>query len=151
MPTESSESTADGSVETANKAIVRTHFEAINERDLDTAAELHADDAVFHSTGRTLEGFDAVRESWRAQLEAVPDLEDTVEDLVAEGPTVAFRYTTTGTHEGELLGVPGTGQSVEVTSMAMVRIENGEIREWWNHPDVLGFLQQVDGGDLPIP
>lgn len=151
MPSESREAATDGSIEAANETLVRAHFEAINDRDLDRAADLHADDVRFHSLGRTIDGFEAVRGSWRAQLEAVPDLEDAIEALIADGDTVAVRYTTTGTHEGDLLGIEGTGQSVEVTSMAMLRVEDGEIAEWWNYPDVTGLLRQLDGIESPIP
>lgn len=125
------------------KALVREHFEAINQRDQSKVADLHADDVVVHSAGRELVGIEAVISDWWAQLEAVPDLRDSIDMLVAEGDRVAIRYTTTGTHEGEFLGLDPTGKAVEVTSMAIVRIEGEEIIEWWNQPDRFEFFRQL--------
>lgn len=127
-----------------SKAIVRKHFEAINDRDRSTVADLHADDVVVHSAGRELSGVEAVLEDWWGQLEAIPDLEDRIDMLIAEDDRVAIRYTTTGTHEGEFLGIKPTGNSVTLTSMAVVRIEGGEIVEWWNHPDRFGLFEQLE-------
>ena len=43
---------------------------------------------------------------------AFPDLRFTIEKLVTEGDTVAGRLTTSGTHQGPLMGIPPTGRSV---------------------------------------
>lgn len=125
------------------KALVREHFDAINERDRSKVADLHADDVVVHSAGRELVGIEAVISDWWAQLEAVPDLQDSIDMLIAEEDRVAIRYTTTGTHEGEFLGLDPTGASVEVTSMAVVRIDGDQIVEWWNQPDRFDFFRQL--------
>lgn len=125
------------------KTLVREHFDAINQRDQSKVADLHADDVVVHSAGRELVGIEAVISDWWAQLEAIPDLKDMIDMLIAEDDRVAVRYTTTGTHEGEFLGLDPTGASVEVTSMAVVRIEGGEIIEWWNQPDRFEFFRQL--------
>jgi len=133
----------------ANKDLVRSHFEAINERDREAVAEVHADDVVVHGGGRELQGIEAVLQSWWAQLEAVPDLTDTIDMLLAEDDRVAVRYTTAGTHEGEFLGIEPTGETVEVTSMAVVRVENGKIAEWWNHANRYELFQQLGVIDPP--
>ncbi len=134
-----------------NKDLIRQHFTAINERDRDTVADLHAEDVVVHGGGRELHGIEAVLDSWWAQLEAIPDLTDTIEMLLAEDDKVAVRYTTTGTHEGELMGIQPTGATVDVTSMAVVRVEDGQLAEWWNHPDRFGTYQQLGFVVLPRP
>lgn len=141
--TKSRNHSGDRSVEQDNKELVRQHFSAVNERDRDAIAALHAEDVVVHSAGRELRGIEAVLQSWWAQLDAVPDLTDAIDMVVAEGDTVAVRYTTTGTHEGEFRGIEPTGTEVEITSMAVVRIEDGELVEWWNHPDRFGLFQQL--------
>jgi steroid delta-isomerase-like uncharacterized protein len=40
---------------------------------------------------------------------AFPDTQMTVEDLIAEGDKVVTRWTARGTHQGELLGIPPSG------------------------------------------
>lgn len=137
------------STKEANKDLVRRHFKAINERDRDAVTELHADDVVVHGGGRVLEGIEAVLQSWWAQLEAVPDLTDRIDMLLAEDDKVAVRYTTTGTHEGEFLGIEPTGKTVEATSMAVVRVKNDELAEWWNHPNRFDVFKQLGVIDPP--
>lgn len=134
-----------------NKDLVRQHFKAINERDREGMAELYAEDVVVHSGPRELHGIEDVLQNWWAQLEAVPDLTDTIELLLAEDDKVAVRYTTTGTHEGEFMGIQPTGNTVEVTSMAVIRFEDGQIIEMWNHPDRFGTYKQLGFMILPRP
>lgn len=135
---DSEESQAD-----RTEALVRDHFAAINDRDRAAVAALHADDVVVHSGGRQVTGLEAVIDDWWSQIEAFPDLEDTVEMLFAADDRGAVRYTTTGTHEGAFRGIEPTGTAVEVTSVAIVRVEDGEIVEWWNHPDRFGLFHQL--------
>lgn len=82
-------------------------------------------------------------------MEAIPDLTDTIDLLLAEDGKVAVRYKTTGTHEGELLGIEPTGETVEVTSMAVVRVEDGKIAEWWNHPNRFDLFRQLGAIESP--
>ncbi len=133
------------------KSLVRDHFEAINTRDRGRIEDLHADDVVVHSAGRELAGIDAVVRDWWAQLEAIPDLEDTIEMLLADGDLVAVRYRTTGTHEGEFRGIEPTGTPVEITSMAMIRADGTEIGEIWNHPDRFALFRQLGLIEDPRP
>lgn len=74
---------------------------------------------------------------------AFPDLEVTVEDIVAEGDRVVLRNRLTGTHEGEFMGIPPTGRKVESTGLVMGRIREGKAVEEWPQPDTLGLMQQL--------
>jgi len=67
----------------------------------------------------------------------------TVEDMVADGDTVAVRYTMTGTHRGEFAGVPPTGKAVLAQSMAFYRLADGQIVEERAQLDMLGIIQQL--------
>jgi steroid delta-isomerase-like uncharacterized protein len=78
---------------------------------------------------------------------AMPDLHVTVEDLVAQGDKIAWRWTITGTQKGEMMGVGPSGNSVKVTGIIISRFENGLWAEDWVRWDTLGFLQQL--GALP--
>jgi len=51
--------------------------------------------------------------------------------------------------EGELLGIPATGRPVETEGIAIHRIANGKIAEYWGVTDTVRVLQQV--GVLPPP
>lgn len=74
---------------------------------------------------------------------AFPDIELTLEDVVAEGDRVAFRSTIRGTHRGVFQGIAPTGALVTVGLVDVVRIENGLITEQWGGPDMLDLLRQL--------
>jgi steroid delta-isomerase-like uncharacterized protein len=80
---------------------------------------------------------------------AFPEIQMTVEDLIAEGDKVVTRWTARGTHQGELMGIPPSGNPVEVTGITIDRIEGGKVVETWANYDALGMMQQV--GAVPEP
>jgi steroid delta-isomerase-like uncharacterized protein len=73
----------------------------------------------------------------------------TLDDLVAEGDRVAWRWTYRGTHTGELMGVPATGKAIAMTGITLDRFAGGRIVERWSQVDNLGMLQQL--GVIPAP
>lgn len=81
---------------------------------------------------------------------AFPDVEVTVDQLVAEGDMVAFRSTMRGTHRGELFGIAPTQREVTVRLVDMIRIEDGRFAEQWGGPDVFDLLGQL-GATLTGP
>lgn len=78
---------------------------------------------------------------------AFPDLRLTVEDLVAEGDRVVMRASVTGTHKGELMGIPPTGKQATWTEIHICRFADGKVVEHWANSDQLGMLQQL--GAIP--
>ncbi|WP_262055670.1 ester cyclase [Streptomyces sp. STR69] len=104
-------------------------------------------DIVMHFGGRTQQGRDTYLGIVAANMKAFPDLKWTVEDMRAEGDTVAVRYTMTGTHEGPFAGVEGTGRKIHAESFAFYRLSHGKIVEERAQLDMLGILQQM--GALP--
>ena len=71
------------------------------------------------------------------------DLQCTVDSQVAEGDMVVTRWTARGTHQGEHLGVPPTGNPVMVTGIIMHRFRDGKSVETWGEWDRLGLMQQT--------
>lgn len=83
--------------ETANKRLIERALQAWDDWDMQTVDEVHASDIVSH--GSEADGLDDFKKFLTDWYEAFPDLTHRVEDLVAEGDKVAFRFTVTGTHE----------------------------------------------------
>ncbi len=67
-----------------------------------------------------------------------------VDELLSCGDRVVARWTGTGTHRGELMGIPPTGKSIDVDAISIFRIADGKIAEEWTVWDALGLLQQVE-------
>ena len=130
-----------------NKAVVRRYFEeAWNKQNLDVVDEIIAPDLLDHEVDGSEQksGPEDVK-SYLAgyYLKALPDVDITVEFQIAEGDMVLTYVTVRGTHQGELLGVPATGNPIEVTGMSVDRIERGKIVEGWVSWDQLGLLKQL--------
>jgi steroid delta-isomerase-like uncharacterized protein len=128
-----------------NKGIAERVIEEVwNKGNLGTFDEVFAADLVnhnpFNTEVRTAEDYRAFISTGIA---AFPELHYTIEDMIAEGDKVAFRFVFTGTHEGEMGGIPRTGKHVTMTGMTICRCEGGKIPELWANWDGLGYLQQL--------
>ncbi len=135
-----------------NKALVRRWFEELfNGRRLEVADEIVAPDHVDHdpTLPGTPTGPEGVKETVRLYHGAFPDAHITIEDQVAEGDLVVTRWTGRGTHRGDLMGVPPSGNEVTVPGITINRISGGKIAESWDSYDALGMMQQV--GAIPAP
>lgn len=73
----------------------------------------------------------------------------TVEDVIAEGDRVAVRWTETGTHRGEIAGMPPTGNRFTISGIDIYRASDGKLAEHWHVIDMLSLLQQL--GFVPSP
>ncbi len=76
-------------------------------------------------------------------MNAFPDVHMTVEDEIVAGDTVVVRWTVTGTHRGELPGLPPTEKSISLTGISIARLRDGKLVESWNNWDALGMMQQL--------
>lgn len=128
-----------------NKALVHRFVEdLLNKHDPAAAAEFCSPDFVGHYPGLPeVNGLAAWQQLARAYFTAFPDLEETIEDIVAEGDRVTYRVTWRGTQRGELMGMLPTGRAVSVTGMRFVRIAGGRIAEQWGVDDMLGLMHQL--------
>ena len=128
----------------ANKAIARREFEEVfNQGNLDLADEIMAADYVYQSAAGDYAGREARKQSIAMYIAAFPDIHFTVDDQIAEGDIVATRWTSTGTHKGEMMGIPPTGVHATTTGIFISRIVDGKMVEEWNSWDVLGLMQQL--------
>jgi steroid delta-isomerase-like uncharacterized protein len=128
-----------------NKALIQRFVEeAFNEGNLDVADEVYAPGFVSHeSAGPVERGPEYVKQFVGTYRGAFPDGRTTVEDVIAEGDRVAYRWSFRGTHRGELMGIPPTGEEVTITGITVDRISGGKIEEEWNNFDQLGVLRQL--------
>jgi predicted ester cyclase len=134
--------------EDSNKETVRRIFEqALNDGDAAVINELIADGYVNHDMPAPApgpEGFRQVVGQFRA---AFPDMRIIIDDLLGEGDAVCTRGHFEGTHEGEFMGIPGTGRKVDVKYIDAWRLEGGKAVENWVQLDMLGLMQQL--GAIP--
>ena len=133
------------------KAIARRLIdEAFNGGNLDVVDELVSPEFVNHDAAlpEPTRGVEAAKASIAAYRAAFPDLRLTIEQQVGEGEFVTTRWTGTGTHQGDLMGMAATGKQSTVTGITIDRIVDGSFVESWTNWDTLGMLQQL--GVVPV-
>jgi predicted ester cyclase len=144
----------EGAMGTAeHKQLVRDYIQAIDDNatsDWSLLDDYIAEDFTAHNPpipGVTLdrEGMKQAAEIFRV---ATPGRHDVLMQ-VAEGDLVVSYIVGRGVHAGELLGIPATHREVETAGIAIHRIRDGKIVEYWSVTDIARVLQQV--GVLPGP
>ena len=128
-----------------NKALVRRIIdEAWNQGKLAVVDEAFAADYQEHNPRPGQEpGIDGYKGGVVMMRAAFPDLSLDVHDIIAEGDRVAVLYTLHGTHDGELMGMPASGQRVSSEGMVFARFRDGKVIERWGVQDMLTLLQQI--------
>ena len=124
-----------------NKAIARRFNDELwNKCNIDIIDELMADNLVTHGSGRNRDGFK------QGAIQAVADWPErtmTIEQMVAEGDIVVFRWTIVFTHVNEVWGIAPTGKKLKWTGISMYQIADGKIVEDWARTSDLGFMKQM--------
>jgi steroid delta-isomerase-like uncharacterized protein len=129
----------------ANKAVVRRLFEEVwNQGKLEVVGELVAQDYVYRTAHLPeLRGPEGCKRLF-AQFRAVfPDIQFSIDDMIAEGDKVAVRWRFTGKHSGAWGGATPTGKPVTVTGMSLHRLKDGQIVEGLIDQDILGMYEQI--------
>ena len=136
-----------------NKRLIRRYVQAIDDNDSSDWSVLDeyvAEDFVAHNP--PLPGVSLDREGMKQAAEifrvATPGRHE-IPLQVAEGDLVVSYIVGRGVHAGELMGIPATNKDVETAGIAIHRVRDGKIIEYWSVTDVARVLQQV--GALPGP
>lgn len=134
-----------------NKSIVRRWIEeGWNKHNLAVIDQVYAPDYVQHEPApETVNSSEALKQYVGAYLTAFPDLNLSIEDLIAEGDKVVWRFKSTGHQNGPFMGLPPTGKTGNITGIVIFRLEDSRIVEGWVNIDTLGLLQQI--GMIPMP
>ena len=135
-----------------NKALVRRWFREVwNEGREATIDELFAEGGVAYGLGdgeAEVRGPAQLKPFVRNLRGGLPDLQISIQDIMAEEDKVMVRVLLEGTHSGSGLGVPPSGRKIRVAGIVVIRISKGQFVEGWNSWDQLGLLRQI--GALPV-
>ncbi|MGI5126383.1 ester cyclase [Pseudonocardia sp. CA-107938] len=132
--------------QTANKDLVDAFIqELFTKGDLSAVDRYLSPDFVNHDLPfpGLPDGPESMRGAAVMMRTAMPDWRSDLEQLVEEGDIVVERFTAHGTHQGELMGVAGTGKTVTLRGINIFRIADGRIVERWGRLDELGLLRQL--------
>ena len=131
-----------------NKAIMRRIYdEVFSNGNLAVVDELVVKDVIEHEEGP--QGSEGLKQTVTMFRTAFPDLQFSVEDMIAEGDKVVSRITMRGTHKGEFMGIPATDKTFAVQVIDIIRFANGKAVEHWGVTDSAAMMQQL-GGAPPV-
>ncbi|MCI0394922.1 MAG: ester cyclase [Chloroflexi bacterium] len=124
---------------------IRRLYDLINADDIDGFGRQLADDFVERDEMPGLPPTkDGVVQYFRLLLAAFPDMRMDVQDSFASGEKAVARLRVSGTHKGEFMGIPATGNSVAVNLIDITRFgDDGVAREHWGVADLLALMQQL--------
>ena len=130
----------------ANLALARRFFdEMCNGRQLDIADQLFSPGHVYHDPASSWvgPGPSGMKDLIGAYQRSFGDAHWTVHAMLVADDTVVTRWTGSGTHTADLMGIAATNKKVAVDGIWMQRVASGKIAESWNCWDMLGLLQQL--------
>ena len=127
-----------------DEAVVRRFYEQMNnERKNELASELFTADHRMHDPQVPCDdgpqGMAAVAATYQNGVNG----HWQIEEMFSAGDRVAVRWTGSGTHVGEVNGIPPSGKPIRVDAITIHRMADGKIAETWEVWDTLGFLQQI--------
>ena len=132
-------------------ATVRRLYELINAGDIGGFSDHLSNRFVEHEQTPGLEPTkEGVKQFFRMQLAAFPDLRMDAQDIFASGAKVVARVRYTGTNKGEFMGMPASGKKVDIQLIDIFLFgDDGLVGEHWGVIDALAMMQQL--GAVPEP
>ncbi len=136
---------AQAEVEEQNKTLVKRIFEGLNEKNANIYKELYAPDYVWYFPSNNPKPLSREEEHGFVKIfwDAFPDINWSIEELIAKDDRIIARFIARGTHTGEFQGIPATENKIESSGSWIARIENGKLVEVREDADLLGMMQQL--------
>lgn len=126
------------STEAIKALLYRLNNEIMNEGKLHVADEIFTQDHIHHNASGANEdvyGPEGVKQSAAEFRAFMPDIQITVEAMIAEGDMAAARWTILGTYQDEADATLAPGQKVTWSGVSFFRIRDGKICERWAYGD----------------
>jgi steroid delta-isomerase-like uncharacterized protein len=136
---------AQARTEAQNLALVKGMWQAWISGDYDAYRNALAPDYVWRSPSSRPDPLSREKtiEAGKSLHQAFPDAAYSLEEMLASGDSVVTRFIMRATHLGEFQGIPATGKKIELSGIAIVRVENGKVVEEREDSDMLGLMQQL--------
>ena len=127
--------------------LARAWFEEVwNKGRREAIVEMLAPRAVIHDGGTDTVGAEGFYPFFERIRTTFSDFHIQIDDTIAANDKICVRWSCTGRHTGNGLGVPPTGKTLHVTGISILRAANGKFVEGWQNWDMLGMMEQIKGG-----
>lgn len=120
------------------------HSEIWSKGNFELISSIYTEDYIGHFPGgQTVNGRDGIRITVEAHRTSFPNWDEQVLEIIVNGDRAATRYRSRGTHDGEFLGIPPTGNEVDILEASIYRMVGGQIAEQWAFPDIASLQEQI--------
>ena len=135
----------DNEIVEQNKDLTLKMMEVWGKGDFETYKAFLAPDFSFYypSNSPNPMSQDDLIEFAKMYRKAIADISWSMEDFLATEDKVVIRFIERGTHVGEFMGIPATGNKYETSGIFIIRIENGKVVEFREDFDMLGLYMQL--------
>lgn len=123
--------------------ISKLYLEVLNSHDLNRFNEILDENYVNHTRMGTIPGLENFKQLLAGFYNAFPDIQWYEGKTWVDGDHIIYLYYWTGTHLGELNGIPPSGKKVRVEGMEVNEVKNGKLVETSNFADIISLLQQI--------
>jgi steroid delta-isomerase-like uncharacterized protein len=124
-------------------------LESWNAGDLDGYLSLYDEGIRLHGYAPEPMGKEQVRGFYEGIFKAFDTPKLAFDEVLWDGETCAIRFTMTGRHVNEFMGVPATGTAIALPGITILHFRGGRVIERFSQADMLGLLVQV--GAVPAP
>lgn len=118
---------------------------AWNSGNVGSYMDLYAEAIKLHAGTYDFPDKASVEGMYKGFFAATSDLRLDIHEAFGQEEKVAARYTVTGTHTGELMGIPPTGRQISITGITIMHFEDGEVVERWDVDDSDQALSSLRG------
>ena len=134
-----------------NKTLIREMMDEVwQNQKIDSVDQYYSEQYVNHNAPPDLPpGLEGLKAFAGILASSFTESSITIEDQISEGDIVVTRWSSTSKHTGDFMGVPASGNQIELTGIDVLRISEGKIVEGWGQADMLGLMQQI--GAIPPP
>jgi steroid delta-isomerase-like uncharacterized protein len=126
-------------------APVRKFYQVYNEQNLSLWNDAIAEDYVGNVNGQVVPNRETGVGFVSALLKAFPNIHYALEDTITSGNKVVTRWKATGTHDGDLFGMPPTHKNVTMIGITIFEVKNGKVAALWDVWDQAGMMAQLNG------
>jgi predicted ester cyclase len=139
---QSSYAAGNEALEEANKKVVRSYKDSSSHGQDFIASDFKLIRAEFQNL--VINANDPMLEKAAQALgDVFPDRVDVIAEIIAEDDMVGIQYQITGTHQGNLYGIPATGKAIDIEAVAFYKLANEKIVEAWVMADEAALLKQL--------
>ena len=133
-----------------NEAALMRAVEAWNSGDVDSYLDLYGAGIKLHAGTYDFPDKQSVEGMYKGFFAATSDLRLEIQETFGLDDKLAVRYTVRGTHTGELMGIPATGQEISITGITIMHFEDGKVVERWDADDSVQALSRLRDHSGPV-